>query len=44
MIENKTCILNEVLRDNFMRLIDKRNKANKKLRKFAEKYGLEELI
>ena len=33
-----------LLKNKFMKLIDKRNKANKKLRKFAKKYNLEELI
>ena len=35
---------NEVIKKKFMKLIDKRNKANEKLRKFAKKYGLEDLI
>ena len=34
----------EDIKDKFMKLIDKRNKANKKLREFAKKYGLEDLI
>ena len=41
---NGTCIYDEVIKNKFMKLIDKRNKANKKLRKFAKKYNLEELI
>ena len=46
---NGTCeviedIIGYKLKDKFMKLIDKRNKANKKLRKFAKKYNLEELI
>ena len=43
-IKNETCICDEVIKNKFMKLIDKRNKANKKLRKFAKKYGLEDLI
>ena len=41
---NGTCIYNEVIKNKFMKLIDKRNKANKNLREFAKKYNLEELI
>ena len=41
---NGICIYDEEIKDKFMKLIDKRNKANKKLRKFAKKYNLEELI
>ena len=41
---NGGCIYNEVIKKKFMKLINKRNKANKKLRKFAKKYGLEDLI
>lgn len=37
-------IYDEVIKDKFMKLIDKRNKANKKLRKFAKRYNLEDLI
>ena len=44
MTKSETCIYNEVIKDKFMKLIDKRNKANKKLKKFAKKYNLEELI
>ena len=33
-----------LVKNKFMKLIDKRNKANKKLKKFAKKYNLEELI
>ena len=41
---NGNCTYDEVIKNKFMKLIDKRNKANKKLREFARKYGLEELI
>lgn len=46
---NGTCEVAEYtigskIKNKFMKLIDKRNKANKKLRKFAKKYGLEDLI
>ena len=44
MIKKETSIYNEVIKNKFIKLIDKRNKANKKLRKFAKKYRLEELI
>ena len=44
MNENKTYVYDEVIKNKFMKLIDKRNKANKKLKKFAKKYRLEELI
>ena len=41
---NGTCIYDEVIKNKFMKLIDKRNKANEKLKKFAKRYNLEELI
>lgn len=41
---SETCIYSEAIKNKFMKLIDKRNKANKKLRKFAKKYNLEDLI
>ena len=44
MIKNETCVYDEVIKNKFMKLIDKRNKANKKLREFAKKYGLDDLI
>ena len=44
MIKKETSIYDEVIKNKFMKLIDKRNKANKKLKKFAKKYNLEELI
>ena len=44
MIKNETYVYNEVIKNKFMKLIDKRNKANKKLREFAKKYNLEDLI